>query len=319
MATDNQIKVLYTHQKTKKWKTWQDGFAKVDKDGKVLLLDESKTVISSFSCPASKLVAGEEFETARYLISVDEVESSQPPPAKKPCVVRPRGPALSRPKHSYSAPAQVEQSQARMPYPPGANCNDANARSYVPDVAPKQRSIPRQLKMLSSQTDAHSSDEPGDVAVMSSRAPEEYRKQPVCLVTSDEKANRTRRSRSPQTVDPTPLSTHRGWSAEQEQPALPSSAMRRNDEIDDSVHHPQYDSIYQHTDNTAIVLDGLQPDDSVAADTSPGRALADVHGAEEYSVAVFPPACEVPINRSANEIIALIRGSGHQSTQAAAV
>jgi hypothetical protein len=66
--------VLYTKQKTKKQKAWNDGKAHFNTtNGKLTLFDEKDQVLDSthIKVPDSTKMVGERFETSGYLIDVD--------------------------------------------------------------------------------------------------------------------------------------------------------------------------------------------------------------------------------------------------------
>ncbi|XP_074607425.1 uncharacterized protein LOC141860282 isoform X2 [Acropora palmata] len=63
--------VLYTHQKTKKAKTWQDGVLKISGTKAVLCDEEFKTLDSLF-VRKDQVVSGDELESDRYLITIEE-------------------------------------------------------------------------------------------------------------------------------------------------------------------------------------------------------------------------------------------------------
>ncbi|XP_068706006.1 5'-3' DNA helicase ZGRF1-like isoform X2 [Montipora foliosa] len=63
--------VLYTHQKAKKAKTWQDGTLRVTGMKAILCDEESKTLDSLF-IQKDQVAPGEEMESDRYLITIEE-------------------------------------------------------------------------------------------------------------------------------------------------------------------------------------------------------------------------------------------------------
>ncbi|XP_047124411.1 5'-3' DNA helicase ZGRF1 isoform X2 [Hydra vulgaris] len=64
--------VLYTHQKQKKQKTWQDGFLTVILENKkAVLLDSSGLCIDSAFLSAEQLCKGKELETEKFLITIE--------------------------------------------------------------------------------------------------------------------------------------------------------------------------------------------------------------------------------------------------------
>lgn len=68
-------RALYTHQKTKKAKTWQDGFVKYNEETRsATLYSASNEQLSNYKCPASKsFEIGEEYDIGRFLIQLDSL------------------------------------------------------------------------------------------------------------------------------------------------------------------------------------------------------------------------------------------------------
>ncbi|NWS86251.1 ZGRF1 protein, partial [Toxostoma redivivum] len=118
--------VLYTHQKMKKSKTWQDGILRVrtGRNQATLFDDKGQCLESIFI--KSQVTPGDDFESERYLITVEAVKVSekasedQPQKAEVPSVDR-NGvkPALLPPRHlpvglkrkftGFQGPRQVEK------------------------------------------------------------------------------------------------------------------------------------------------------------------------------------------------------------------
>ncbi|NXB69727.1 ZGRF1 protein, partial [Donacobius atricapilla] len=118
--------VLYTHQKTKKAKTWQDGILRVrtGRNQATLFDDKGQCLESIFI--KSQVAPGDDFESERYLITVEAVKVSeklsedQPKKAGTPAVDR-NGvkPGLLPPRHlpvglkrkvtGFQGPRQVEK------------------------------------------------------------------------------------------------------------------------------------------------------------------------------------------------------------------
>ncbi|NXV03779.1 ZGRF1 protein, partial [Cettia cetti] len=118
--------VLYTHQKMKKSKTWQDGILRVrtDRNQATLFDDKGQCLESIFI--KSQVAPGDDFESERYLITVEAVKVSekpsegQPKKAKAPAADR-NGvkPGLLPPRHlplglkrkvmGFQGPRQVEK------------------------------------------------------------------------------------------------------------------------------------------------------------------------------------------------------------------
>ena len=73
---------LYTHQKRKKRKVWQDGFVRVDSSRKLLLYDDArKVVIDSMQLPESDgavpSLEGLETESEKFLIMLENVDAAK--------------------------------------------------------------------------------------------------------------------------------------------------------------------------------------------------------------------------------------------------
>ncbi|CAE7287722.1 ZGRF1, partial [Symbiodinium sp. KB8] len=64
---------LYTHQKAKKRKVWQDGFVQVDAQRRLTLLDVNDKVLGSLllSHTQADALEGAELETDRFLVMVE--------------------------------------------------------------------------------------------------------------------------------------------------------------------------------------------------------------------------------------------------------
>ena len=70
--------VLYTHQKLKKAKTWQDGFLKISSNGtKAVLSDEQGCSLEVFHIHSHKVFPGNDIECERYLISIGDEKISE--------------------------------------------------------------------------------------------------------------------------------------------------------------------------------------------------------------------------------------------------
>lgn len=74
--SNRNFEVLYTHQKQKKNKTWQDGFLQVSCNGtKAVLYDVERNALEVFHLQQHKVFTGSDVECDRYLISIgDEIE-----------------------------------------------------------------------------------------------------------------------------------------------------------------------------------------------------------------------------------------------------
>ncbi|NWI91133.1 ZGRF1 protein, partial [Pitta sordida] len=118
--------VLYTHQKTKKSKTWQDGILRIrtGRNQATLFDDKGQCLESIFM--KSQVSAGDNLESERYLITVEAVKVSekqledQPRKAEAPSVDRNgQKPGLPPPRHlpvglkrkftGFQVPRQVEK------------------------------------------------------------------------------------------------------------------------------------------------------------------------------------------------------------------
>ncbi|NXM67360.1 ZGRF1 protein, partial [Serilophus lunatus] len=118
--------VLYTHQKTKKSKTWQDGILRIrtGRNQATLFDDKGQCLESIFM--KSQVAAGDNLESERYLITVEAAKASekplgdQPRKAETPAGDRNGGkPGLLPPRHlpvglkrkftGFQGPRQVEK------------------------------------------------------------------------------------------------------------------------------------------------------------------------------------------------------------------
>ncbi|KAM4834304.1 5'-3' DNA helicase ZGRF1 [Thomomys bottae] len=82
--------VLYTHQKTKKSKVWQDGILKVTHVGnKATLYDDRGTCLESVFLRCLELKPGDDLESDRYLITVEEVKIAENRAVKQDVVETP--------------------------------------------------------------------------------------------------------------------------------------------------------------------------------------------------------------------------------------
>ncbi|KFV43911.1 Uncharacterized protein C4orf21, partial [Gavia stellata] len=123
--------VLYTHQKMKKSKTWQDGILRIRTGGnKAILFDDKGQCLESIFVK-SQVNAGDNLESERYLITVEAVKANeksfeyQPRKAEAPAVDR-NGvkPSVLPPRHlsvglkrkftGFQGPRQVEKKIATM-------------------------------------------------------------------------------------------------------------------------------------------------------------------------------------------------------------
>ncbi|XP_074946184.1 5'-3' DNA helicase ZGRF1 isoform X4 [Phalacrocorax aristotelis] len=121
-----EFSVLYTHQKMKKSKTWQDGILRIRTSGnKAILFDDKGQCLESFFIK-SQVNTGDNLESERYLIAVEAVKVSeksfedQPRKAETPAVDRSGvKPGVLPPRHlsvglkrkftGFQGPRQVEK------------------------------------------------------------------------------------------------------------------------------------------------------------------------------------------------------------------
>ncbi|KAM7113659.1 5'-3' DNA helicase ZGRF1 isoform 4-T4 [Ciconia maguari] len=126
-----EFTVLYTHQKMKKSKTWQDGILRIRTGGnKAILFDDKGQCLESIFIK-SQVNAGDNLESERYLIAVEAVKANeksfedQPRKAETPAVDR-NGvkPGVLPPRHlsvglkrkftGFQGPRQVEKRISTM-------------------------------------------------------------------------------------------------------------------------------------------------------------------------------------------------------------
>nr|XP_009479197.1 PREDICTED: protein ZGRF1 [Pelecanus crispus] len=126
-----EFTVLYTHQKMKKSKTWQDGILRIRAGGnKAILFDDKGQCLESIFIK-SQVNAGDSLESERYLITVEAVKvneksfEDQPRKAETPAVDR-NGvkPGVLPPRHlpvglkrkftGFQGPRQVEKKISAM-------------------------------------------------------------------------------------------------------------------------------------------------------------------------------------------------------------
>ncbi|XP_009698426.1 PREDICTED: protein ZGRF1 [Cariama cristata] len=130
MASQEFI-VLYTHQKMKKSKTWQDGILRIRTGGnKAILFDDKGQCLESIFIK-SQVNAGDNLESERYLITVEAVKANEKSPedqprkaetpavdrnAVKPGVLPPRhlSVGLKRKFTGFQGPRQVEKKISTM-------------------------------------------------------------------------------------------------------------------------------------------------------------------------------------------------------------
>ncbi|XP_064918357.1 5'-3' DNA helicase ZGRF1 isoform X6 [Columba livia] len=130
MASQEFI-VLYTHQKMKKSKTWQDGILRIRTGGnKAVLFDDKGQCLESIFIK-SQVNAGDNLESERYLITIEAVKvnekpsQDQPRKAETPAVARngvkpgalpprPLSVGLKRKFTGFQGPRQVEKKISTM-------------------------------------------------------------------------------------------------------------------------------------------------------------------------------------------------------------
>ncbi|XP_051474906.1 protein ZGRF1 isoform X3 [Apus apus] len=128
-----EFTVLYTHQKMKKSKTWQDGILRIGTGrNKAVLFDDKGQCLESIFIK-SQVKAGDDLESERYLITVEAVKvseaSSEDQPGKagtpaaerngvKPGVLPPRhlSVGLKRKFRGFQGPRQVEKKIPAVEY-----------------------------------------------------------------------------------------------------------------------------------------------------------------------------------------------------------
>ncbi|NXU18251.1 ZGRF1 protein, partial [Pardalotus punctatus] len=150
--------VLYTHQKMKKSKTWQDGILRVrtGRNQATLFDDKGQCLESIFI--KSQVAAGDDLESERYLITVEAVKVSekpsedQPRKAETPAVDRNGAkPDLLPPRHlsvglkrkftGFQVPRQVEKKTPTM--------EDEEKTPLLPSSRQCQGSFPSQFYISS--------------------------------------------------------------------------------------------------------------------------------------------------------------------------
>ncbi|XP_071953207.1 5'-3' DNA helicase ZGRF1-like [Antedon mediterranea] len=117
MSSSTVFIVLYTHQKTKKSKTWHDGRLKVHQDNTAHLYDDHNGHIDTLYIKPAQVYLGADLESAKYLITVDDNgngELSKPlaPSAaagviKAQCVQHKPAKTFTRTRMGFTVPRQV--------------------------------------------------------------------------------------------------------------------------------------------------------------------------------------------------------------------
>ncbi|KAM7021542.1 5'-3' DNA helicase ZGRF1 [Passerculus sandwichensis] len=149
-----EFTVLYTHQKMKKSKTWQDGILRVrtGRNQATLFDDKGQCLESIFI--KSQVTPGDDLESERYLITVEaaKVSEEQPKQAETPAVDR-NGvkPALLPPRHlpvglkrkftGFRGPRQVEKKTPAV--------EDEGKAAVLPSSKGCQGSFPSQFYISS--------------------------------------------------------------------------------------------------------------------------------------------------------------------------
>ncbi|NXT35336.1 ZGRF1 protein, partial [Pelecanoides urinatrix] len=150
--------VLYTHQKMKKSKTWQDGILRIRIGGnKAVLFDDKGQCLESFFIK-SQVNAGDDLESERYLITVEAVKlneksfDDQPRKAETPAVDR-NGvkPGVLPPRHlsvglkrkftGFQGPRQIEKKISAM--------EDGEKPTMLPLSKQCQRTFPSKFYITS--------------------------------------------------------------------------------------------------------------------------------------------------------------------------
>ncbi|CAC5366596.1 unnamed protein product [Mytilus coruscus] len=108
--------VLYTHQKTKKAKTWHDGVLSVTTANRAVLYDDKKTKLDSMYIKPEAIVKGEQLESDRYFILIEDekstVQTIVEPVRPVTCPVRvPVRTGLKRKRTGFVPPRLVKQSE----------------------------------------------------------------------------------------------------------------------------------------------------------------------------------------------------------------
>uniref|UniRef100_H2XWC2 5'-3' DNA helicase ZGRF1-like N-terminal domain-containing protein n=1 Tax=Ciona intestinalis TaxID=7719 RepID=H2XWC2_CIOIN len=108
-----KFKVLYTHQKTKKKKTWQDGYLTLTIDEKRgFLTDEEKRNISTVYLNKKNVECGSALESDKYLIQVDdEIMSDSPQLSQQEKVVTVTKPPETPVTYSQNSQTVVKKSR----------------------------------------------------------------------------------------------------------------------------------------------------------------------------------------------------------------
>nr|XP_054773282.1 protein ZGRF1-like [Lytechinus pictus] len=101
--------VLYTHQKRKKAKVWQDGVLKISDQGtKAVLIGEGNKRLDQVHIKVNQAAVGEELESEKYLITIEEIASSD---TQKSEPVSHDLAMAKKPDHALVTPAQVPRRQ----------------------------------------------------------------------------------------------------------------------------------------------------------------------------------------------------------------
>ncbi|NXY48453.1 ZGRF1 protein, partial [Ceuthmochares aereus] len=164
--------VLYTHQKMKKSKTWQDGILRVSAGrNKAVLFDDKGQCLESIFIK-SEVNAGDNLESERYLITVEEVKANeksfedQPRKAETPAVdrnsVKPDvlpsrhlSVGLKRKFTGFQVPRQVEKKISSME--DGENLTILPSSKKCQDTFPSKFYITSPLFSMIGKKDAETS------------------------------------------------------------------------------------------------------------------------------------------------------------------
>ncbi|KAJ7417580.1 hypothetical protein WISP_63752 [Willisornis vidua] len=153
-----EFTVLYTHQKTKKAKTWQDGVLKIrtGRNQGTLFDDKGQCLESIFI--KSQVAAGDNLESERYLITIEAVKVSEKPLEDEPRKAEPAAvdrngvkPALLPPRRlpvglkrkftGFQGPRQVEKKTPAL--------EDEEQRPLLPLSRQGQGALPAQFYISS--------------------------------------------------------------------------------------------------------------------------------------------------------------------------
>lgn len=137
--------MLYTHQKSKKSKTWQDGFLRYPSscDRKGTLVDDTGSTLDALYVKSASITVGEQYEASKYLVSVEEaiLISEAGTRSSKTCARESLGVDL----HSIEEKAVPKRKLEMTPIVCSPGCT-----SEAPP--PKKRSVNDILHLIKSET-----------------------------------------------------------------------------------------------------------------------------------------------------------------------